>query len=95
MADSSCSRAGCASSRRAVLVTYRVGRSLGRTLYRQLGPAPSKDDVFLGIMETRELADLVVRLLNDDERVQAVQDVPLPAPRFSRSCCGRRLKREA
>jgi hypothetical protein len=43
---------------------WRVGRSLGRTLYRQTGSEPSKADEFVGVMDTRELADLVVAALN-------------------------------
>ena len=43
---------------------YRVGRSLGRTIYRQIGEEPSKDDDFLGIMDTRALAAMVVDALN-------------------------------
>lgn len=39
---------------------WRVGRSLGRTIYGQVGEEPSKQDVFLGIMENRELAEQVV-----------------------------------
>lgn len=43
---------------------YRVGRKLGRTIYRQLGDQPSDDDVFCGLMETQEQAALVVYCLN-------------------------------
>lgn len=45
-------------------MTYRTGRSLGRTIYRQVGDEPSKDDVFIGIMDTPELAEMVVGALN-------------------------------
>lgn len=38
----------------------RVGRKVGRTLYRQLGAEPSDDDPLVGVMDTRELADAVV-----------------------------------
>lgn len=41
-------------------VRWRVGQSLGRTVYAQIGPEPSKTDVLLGMMDTRELAELVV-----------------------------------
>jgi len=43
---------------------WRVGRSLGRTIYRQVGDEPSKDDEFVGVMDTRELAAQVVDALN-------------------------------
>jgi hypothetical protein len=39
---------------------WRVGQKLGRTLYVQRGAEPSADDEFIGIMDTRELAALVV-----------------------------------
>ena len=45
-------------------MTYRTGRTLGRTIYRQVGDEPSKDDVFIGVMDTRELGQLVVDALN-------------------------------
>jgi hypothetical protein len=42
-------------------VTYRVGRHLGRTIYR--------DDELIGIMDTPELGSLVVEALNARDRV--------------------------
>lgn len=36
---------------------WRVGRSLGRTIYH--------DNVFMGIMETAELAELIVTMLQE------------------------------
>lgn len=38
----------------------RTGRSVGRTIYRQVGPDPSKADVLIGVMDTPELAALIV-----------------------------------
>lgn len=35
---------------------WRVGRHLGRTVYAQIGDADSDDDVFIGVMDTPELA---------------------------------------
>jgi hypothetical protein len=43
---------------------WRVGRSLGRTLYIQLYDDASKGDLFVGTMDTRELADYVVTAVN-------------------------------
>ena len=40
---------------------WRIGSSLGRTLYVQRGADPSKSDRFIGVMDTPELADIVVR----------------------------------
>lgn len=45
---------------------WRVGRTLGRTLYYQLGDEPSKDDHFLGLMENRALAERVAAAVNRD-----------------------------
>lgn len=45
---------------------WRIGRKLGgpggRTLYAMLPDGvPADDDIFIGLMETRELAELVCR----------------------------------
>jgi hypothetical protein len=48
--------------------SYRVGRTLGCTLYAQLTPEPGKTDVFLALFNTRELATLAADRLNDPER---------------------------
>ena len=45
---------------------WRVGRKLGRTIYEVVGEDPSDDDVFLGLMETRDLAWQVVTGHNRD-----------------------------
>lgn len=49
---------------------WRVGRTVGRTIYRQLGDDPSKSDELVGLMDTRELAELVVAALNRYEAEQ-------------------------
>lgn len=46
------------------MTKWRTGRSLGRTVYLQLGDEPSKADELVGMMETRALADRVVALHN-------------------------------
>lgn len=43
---------------------WRTGRSVGRTIYAQLGPESSKRDVLIGLMDTREIADEVVKSHN-------------------------------
>lgn len=54
---------------------YRVGRSLGRTVYRAVGDEDSKDDVLLGLMDTRELGQMVVDALNNEsQRVADLED---------------------
>jgi hypothetical protein len=45
-------------------VKWRVGRTLGRTVYAMVEGQASKDDVLLGWMETKELANAVVSLHN-------------------------------
>lgn len=47
---------------------WRIGWSLGRTVYAQVGDEPSKRDVLLGLMETEALARAVV-----DEHNRAVK----------------------
>jgi hypothetical protein len=44
---------------------WRVGRSLGRTLYIRTGGDDLKADTFVGVMDTRELAAQVVEAIND------------------------------
>lgn len=64
---------------------WRAGRKLGRTLYLQDGSEPSDDDRFLGLMESEELAEIVVeatRRLFDD--FQAAFEGSVWKPRRSR-----------
>jgi hypothetical protein len=49
---------------------WRTGRTIGRTIYRQVGDQASKKDQFVGVMDTVELADLVVAALNAYEAEQ-------------------------
>jgi hypothetical protein len=48
-------------------VIWRVGRKVGRTIYRQTGSEPSDDDELIGVMDTPELAELAVAAVNDRE----------------------------
>lgn len=43
---------------------WRVGRTLGRTVYAQVVAEPGKGDVLLGLMESEFLARLVIDLHN-------------------------------
>jgi hypothetical protein len=43
---------------------WRVGRKVGRTIYRQLGSEPSDDDPLIGVMDTPELARTAVEAVN-------------------------------
>lgn len=40
--------------------TWRVGRKVERTLYAQLGPQPSDDDILIGMVDTPALAARLV-----------------------------------
>jgi hypothetical protein len=44
---------------------WRVGRKVGRTVYIQTGTDPGDDDELVGMMDTSELAALVVEAVND------------------------------
>lgn len=46
---------------------WRTGRKVGRTIYEQHGPQPSDSDRLIGLMDTPDLADMVVRALNAAE----------------------------
>jgi hypothetical protein len=43
---------------------WRTGRKVGRTIYMQLGPEPSDDDVLIGVMDFAPLATLAVEAHN-------------------------------
>jgi hypothetical protein len=43
---------------------WRVGRKVGRTIYLQVGDEPSDDDQLIGVMDTPELALIVVAAVN-------------------------------
>ena len=59
---------------------WRVGRTVGRTVYRQTGNDPAKGDELIGLMDTPELARQVVGAVNarcvseDDDTLKAVAD---------------------
>lgn len=46
----------------------RVGRTLGRTLYSQVGTWPDKGDVLLGLFDTVEQAQTAAQALNGTAR---------------------------
>lgn len=46
-------------------VCWRVGRSVGRTIYLQQGDEPSEHDPLIGVMDTPGLAKLVVNSVNE------------------------------
>jgi len=47
---------------------WRVGRKVGRTIYRQEGDEPSDDDVLIGVMDTAEDAWNAVAAFNSTRR---------------------------
>lgn len=50
--------------------SYRVGRTLGCTLYAQLTPEPRKIDAFLALFNTRDLASVAAARLNGHPQVR-------------------------
>jgi len=48
----------------AALRPWRTGRKVGRTIYVQIGDEPSDGDPLIGVMDTPELAALVVEAVN-------------------------------
>lgn len=49
------------------LIPWRVGRSIGRTIYLQTTDQPTKGDILIGIMDTPALAALVVAAVNQHQ----------------------------
>jgi len=47
-----------------VMIPWRTGRSLGRTLYARTGGDDYEADTFIGIMDTPELAEHVAEWHN-------------------------------
>jgi hypothetical protein len=45
-------------------VKLRQGRKVGRTIYQQMGAEPSDDDPIVGLVDTPELAAIVVEAVN-------------------------------
>lgn len=44
-----------------VKLRWRVGRKLKRTIYAMIGTQPADHDILLGMMDTEEIAQQVVR----------------------------------
>jgi hypothetical protein len=63
---------------------WRVGRHVGRTVYRQLGSFASGDDELIGVMDTPELAAEAVAARN----AAAAAAVPAVAPQGLRERIG-------
>lgn len=60
-------------------ITFRTGRKVGRTIYQQVGPKPSDDDVLVGVMDTPELAATFVDAVNRTAPPSAdVSSEPIP-----------------
>lgn len=47
---------------------WRAGRRVGRTIYVQTGDEPSDRDLLIGVLDSAELAQLVVDLVNAHDR---------------------------
>lgn len=55
---------------------WRTGRKLGRTVYVQVGPEPSDDDLLIGMMDTPEIATEAAGAHN----VAGGWPIPAPSP---------------
>lgn len=55
-----------------LLLPWRVGHKIGRTVYAVIGPEAADDDVVLGMMDTCELAAEVVAAHNHRLRERGV-----------------------
>lgn len=56
------------------MIRYRAGRKVGRTVYAQAYDEPTDADVLIGLMDTPELAALVVQALNEMVARRAEQE---------------------
>lgn len=45
-------------------IKWRTGRRVGRTIYAQIGPEPSDEDVLIGLMDTPAIAKAAVTAYN-------------------------------
>ncbi len=50
----------------------RTGRRVGQTLYLQTGPEPADTDLLIGLLDTPDLAALVVAAVNADDDARAL-----------------------
>lgn len=55
------------------MTTYRTGRKVGRTIYRQLGDEPADDDRLVGVMDSIPMAEAAVAGLNLAHQVATEQ----------------------
>lgn len=60
-------------------MTWRIGRKLGRTIYRQLGDQPSDHDELIGVMDDPSDAELAVTAVNEHLRAMHVPPATEPA----------------
>jgi hypothetical protein len=74
----------------AVTEHWRVGRKVGRTIYRQVGLEPSDDDVLIGVMDTPELAAKAVAALQHDPAQKRIEELE-NALRKIKSICATRI----
>lgn len=52
---------------------YRVGRKVGRTVYRQVGPEASDADELIGLMDTPDLARVAVAAMSRDAGTRLIE----------------------
>lgn len=56
----------------------RQGRKVPRMLYEQRGPVPADDDPIVGLVDTPELAALIVAAVNERGAAAAFPCAPIP-----------------
>jgi len=71
-------------------LTTRQGRKVPRMLYQQLGPEPADDDPVIGLVDTPELAALIVAAVNARHHGGMMKPHPYQPPRMGFHCrrCG-------
>jgi hypothetical protein len=48
-----------------VLMRWRIGRKVGRTIYAMVGSQPSDDDILIGMMDHENIAAIAVHNHNN------------------------------
>ena len=65
-----------------MIMRWRVGRKVGRTIYEQVEEEPGDDDRLIGLMDSAELAQLVVDAVNERYKKGPVFRVPIVESRM-------------
>jgi hypothetical protein len=66
---------------------WRVGRSVGRTIYEQTDKWPSKSDPLLGMMDSIELAQRAVNAVNIVDQLMSEREALLTNIKALQAAC--------